>query len=139
MGINKDYDYSNLIKKLDRWDEDNCFVKNNDKITLYNILNNFYKKKNMAKELKNLNAMESLLKSKTDYDKILKDRLDYKNSKMNTENLSPQKKFAYPHFNKSHNSRINKKKNINITDIEIDEVKLLSEKIKYYIFNRYHY
>ena len=23
MGTNKDYDYSNLIKKLDRWDEDN--------------------------------------------------------------------------------------------------------------------
>ena len=85
----------------------------------------------MSEELKNLNTLESLLKSKTDYDKILKDRLDYKNSKMNTENLSPQKKFAYPHFNKSHNSRINKKKNINITDIEIDEVKLLSEKIKY--------
>ena len=131
MGINKDYDYSNLIKKLDRWDEDNCLVNKNDKITLYNILNKFYQKKNMSVELKNLNTLESLLKSKTDYDKILKDRLDYKNSKMNTENLSPQKKFAYPHFNKSHNSRINKKKNINITDIEIDEVKLLSEKIKY--------
>ena len=131
MGINKDYDYSNLIKKLDRWDEDNCLVTKNDKITLYNILNKFYQKKNMSEELKNLNTLESLLKSKTDYDKILKDRLDYKNSKMNTENLSPQKKFAYPHFNKSHNSRINKKKNINITDIEIDEVKLLSEKIKY--------
>ena len=131
MGINKDYDYSNLIKKLDRWDEDNCLVTKNDKITLYNILNKFYQKKNMSEELKNLNTLESLLKSKTDYDKILKDRLDYKNSKMNTENLSPQKKFAYPYFNKSHNSRINKKKNINITDIEIDEVKLLSEKIKY--------
>ena len=64
MGINKEYDYSNLIKKLDRWDEDNCLVQNNDKITLYNILNKFYKKKNMSEELKNLNTMESLLKSK---------------------------------------------------------------------------
>ena len=34
MNINKDYDYSNIIKKLDRWDEDNCCVKHNDKITL---------------------------------------------------------------------------------------------------------
>ena len=32
MGINKDYDYSNLIKKLDRWDEDNCLVNKNDKL-----------------------------------------------------------------------------------------------------------
>ena len=59
MNKNKDNDYSNLIKKLDRWDKDNCLVKNNDKITLYNILNKFYKKKNMTKELNNLNTMES--------------------------------------------------------------------------------
>ena len=60
LNINRDNEYSNLIKKLDRWDEDNCLVKSNDKITLYNNLNKFYKKKSMFQELKNLNTMESL-------------------------------------------------------------------------------
>ena len=128
MGINKEYDYSNLIKKLDRWDEDNCLVQNNDKITLYNILNKFYKKKNMSEELKNLNTMESLLKSKNNYDKILKNRLDYKNSKITTENLGPNNNTSN-NFNK-HHSR-NNKKNLNKYQFETDDLKLLSEKVKY--------
>ena len=131
MGINKDYDYSNLIKKLDRWDEDNCLVQNNDKITLYNILNKFYKKKNMSEELKNLNTMESLLSSKTNYDKILKERLEYKNSKITTANIVPKKNNLNNsnNFNK-HNSR-NKKNNLNKYQFETDDLKLLSEKVKY--------
>ena len=128
MGINKEYDYSNLIKKLDRWDEDNCLVQNNDKITLYNILNKFYKKKNMSEELKNLNTMESLLKSKNNYDKILKNRLDYKNSKITTENLGTNNNTSN-NFNK-HHSR-NHKKNLNKYQFETDDLKLLSEKVKY--------
>ena len=134
MGTNKDYDYSNLIKKLDRWDEDNCLFNKNDKATLYNILYKFYKKKNMKEELKNINTLESLLKSKTDYDKLLRDHLEYKSSKLNTESLSPEKKYALSHFNKSNNSRnnnSNNKKKINNPKFEIDDVKLLSEKIKY--------
>ena len=125
MNLNKDTDYSNLIKKLDRWDEDNCLVKNNDKITLYNILNNFYKKKNMTKELKNLNAMESLLKSKTDYDKLMKDRLDYKNSEMK-KSVVPRRSKVIVNFQSHHIKNANKKH-----EFEIDDIKLVSEKIKY--------
>ena len=132
MNINKDTDYSNLIKKLDRWDEDNCLVKNNDKITLYNILNNFYKKKNMTKELKNLNAMESLLKSKTDYDKLCKDRLDYKNNENKVGGLSTRKSKVMLNIT-SYNFKNGNKKylNNNKQELEIDDIKLLSEKIKY--------
>ena len=122
IGNNKDYDYSNLIKKLDRWDEDNCLLKNNDKITLYNILNKFYKKKNMSEELKNLNTMESLLKSKSNYDKMLRDRLEYKNSKITTEDLSVKK---------SNNFKNNERNNKKLLQLETDDLKLLSEKIKY--------
>ena len=132
MNKNKDYDYSNLIKKLDRWDEDNCLVKNNDKITLYNILNKFYKKKNMTKELKNLNTMESLLKSKTDYDKLCKDRLDYKNNENKVGGLSTRKSKVMLNIT-SYNFKNGNKKylNNNKQELEIDDIKLLSEKIKY--------
>ena len=122
MGINKDYDYSNLIKKLDRWDEDNCLVKNNDKITLYNILNKFYKKKSMSEELKNLNTMEYLLQSKTNYDKLLKDRLDFQNSQIKAEDLTTKNNQEY-----SSRNRNNKK----IIKYDTDDLKLMSEKIKY--------
>ena len=133
MNKNKDNDYSNLIKKLDRWDEDNCLVKNNDKITLYNILNKFYKKKNMTKELKNLNTMESLLKSKTDYDKLCKDRLDYKNNENKVGGLSTRKSkvmlnIASYNFKNGNKTYLN---NNNKQELEIDDIKLLSEKIKY--------
>ena len=134
MKLNKENDYSNLIKKLDRWDEDNCLVKNNDKISLYNILNKFYKKKNMTKELKNLNTMESLLKSKTNYDKLLKDHLEYKSSKKTTEVLSPNKNSEYiysqsPTYKQTNN--MSNKKPLNKFKFEVDDLKLLSEKIKY--------
>ena len=133
MNKNKDYDYSNLIKKLDRWDEDNCLVKNNDKITLYNILNKFYKKKNMTKELKNLNTMESLLKSKTDYDKLCKDRLDYKNNENKVGGLSTRKSKVMLNITSYNFKNGNKKylNNNNKQELEIDDIKLLSEKIKY--------
>ena len=133
MNKNKDNDYSNLIKKLDRWDEDNCLVKNNDKITLYNILNKFYKKKNMTKELKNLNTMESLLKSKTDYDKLCKDRLDYKNNENKVGVLSTRKSKVMLNITSYNFKNGNKKylNNNNKQELEIDDIKLLSEKIKY--------
>ena len=133
MNKNKDNDYSNLIKKLDRWDEDNCLVKNNDKITLYNILNKFYKKKNMTKELKNLNTMESLLKSKTDYDKLCKDRLDYKNNENKVGGLSTRKSKVMLNITSYNFKNGNKKylNNNNKQELEIDDIKLLSEKIKY--------
>ena len=133
LNINRDNEYSNLIKKLDRWDEDNCLVKSNDKITLYNNLNNFYKKKSMFQELKNLNTMESLLKSKTNYDKLLKDRLDYKNNKINSDILVPKNgkdhKNLFNH-NYKRNER-NRKAEINKFQFETDDLRLLSEKIKY--------
>lgn len=133
ININRDNEYSNLIKKLDRWDEDNCLVKSNDKITLYNNLNKFYKKKSMFQELKNLNTMESLLKSKTNYDKLLKDRLDYKNNKINSDILVPKNgkdhKNLFNH-NYKRNER-NRKAEINKFQFETDDLRLLSEKIKY--------
>ena len=133
LNINRDNEYSNLIKKLDRWDEDNCLVKSNDKITLYNNLNKFYKKKSMFQELKNLNIMESLLKSKTNYDKLLKDRLDYKNNKINSDILVPKNgkdhKNLFNH-NYKRNER-NRKAEINKFQFETDDLRLLSEKIKY--------
>ena len=133
LNINRDNEYSNLIKKLDRWDEDNCLVKSNDKITLYNNLNKFYKKKSMFQELKNLNTMESLLKSKTNYDKLLKDRLDYKNNKINSDILVPKNgkdhKNLFNH-NYKRNER-NRKAEINKFQFETDDLRLLSEKIKY--------
>ena len=130
MNINKDYDYSNIIKKLDRWDEDNCFVKHNDKITLYNILNKFYKKKSMSEELKNLNTMESLLKSKTNYDNIIKQRLDYKSSKRKTKiyNIKNDDELIQ---NLQKNERNNKNIPYLNSEIETDDIKLTSEKIKY--------
>ena len=133
LNINRDNEYSNLIKKLDRWDEDNCLVKSNDKITLYNNLNKFYKKKSMFQELKNLNTMESLLKSKTNYDKLLKDRLDYKNNKINSDILVP--KNGKDHKNLfNHNYKRNERNRIaeiNKFQFETDDLRLLSEKIKY--------
>ena len=133
LNINRDNEYSNLIKKLDRWDEDNCLVKSNDKIILYNNLNKFYKKKSMFQELKNLNTMESLLKSKTNYDKLLKDRLDYKNNKINSDILVPKNgkdhKNLFNH-NYKRNER-NRKAEINKFQFETDDLRLLSEKIKY--------
>ncbi len=133
LNINRDNEYSNLIKKLDRWDEDNCLVKSNDKITLYNNLNKFYKKKSMFQELKNLNTMESLLKSKTNYDKLLKDRLDYKNNKINSDILVP--KNGKDHENLfNHNYKRNERNRIaeiNKFQFETDDLRLLSEKIKY--------
>ena len=130
MNINKDYDYSNIIKKLDRWDEDNCFVKHNDKITLYNILNKFYKKKSMSEELKNLNTMESLLKSKTNYDNIIKQRLDYKSSKRKTKiyNIKNDDELIQ---NLQKNERNNKNIPYFNSEIETDDIKLTSERIKY--------
>ena len=43
--IKTEDDYSLIMKKLDRWDKDNCFVKQYDKLSLYHILNSYYKKR----------------------------------------------------------------------------------------------
>ncbi len=125
----KENDYSLVIKKLDRWDQDNCFLKQYDKFSLYKILNDYYKKKGLAEDLENLNTMDSLLKSKSNYDRLIKNRLNYKNSKIATENMySPHNKnktlnVGYKLNNNNSNKNLKKKDN--------EEYKLLTEKIKY--------
>ena len=135
--MNKENDYSLIIKKLDRWDKDNCFVKQYDKISLYHILNNYYKKKGLSEDLQNLNTMDSLLKSKINYDKIIQNRLDYKSNKMITEIFSPKKErnkkklnnnLRYSNKNNKYNENKSPKKNDNQNE---DDTKLLSEKLKY--------
>ena len=132
---NKEDDYSLIIKKLDRWDKDNCFLKQYDKFSLYEILNDYYQKKGLSQDLKNLNTMDSLLKSKSNFDRLIKNRLNYKNSnKMITEVMaSPSKNSTlnvkynnHKHKIKKHNSSKNWKKKE-----KDDEFKLLTEKIKY--------
>ena len=131
----KESDYSLIIKKLDRWDKDNCFVKQYDKISLYTILNKYYKKKGLHQDLKNLNTMDNLLKSKNNYDKIMQNRLNYKSNKIITEYFnSPKKgrnkiKLNIRYSNKINNYNENKspKKQEN----DNDDNKLLYEKVKY--------
>ena len=83
--------------------------------------------------------MDSLLKSKINYDKLIQNRLNYKNNKLMTEIFnSPKKeknkkmknlrynKMAKFNENKSHKSP--KKKEI---EEDNEDNKLLSEKVKY--------
>ena len=134
--MNKENDYSLIIKKLDRWDKDNCFVKQYDKISLYHILNNYYKKKGLSEDLQNLNTMDSLLKSKINYDKIIQNRLNYKSNKVITEFFSPKKETGKKKLNNnlrySKNNKYNENKSPKKKDKENeDDTKLLSEKLKY--------
>ena len=134
--INKENDYSLIIKKLDRWDKDNCFVKQYDKISLYHILNNYYKKKGLSHDLHNLNTMDSLLKSKINYDKIIQNRLNYKSNKVITDIFSPKKESGKKKLNNLRYSSKNNKYNENKTSKKKDkenedDTKLLSEKLKY--------
>jgi hypothetical protein len=134
---NKENDYSLIIKKLDRWDKDNCFVKQYDKISLYKILNNYYTKKGLSEDLKNLNTMDSLLRSKINYDKIIQNRLNYKSNKIITEYFNSPKKeknnkkkinirYSNNKFNKYNESKSPNKK-----EVDNEDNKLLSEKVKY--------
>ena len=131
----KEKDYSLIIKKLDRWDKDNCFIKQYDKISLYTILNNYYQKKGLLEDLKNLNTMDSLLKSKSNYDKIIQNRLNYKNNKVITDIFSSPKKEGNKNLknlrynNKS--QKFNENKSPKKKLMERNDTKLLSEKIKY--------
>ena len=128
----KENDYSLVIKKLDRWDQDNCFLKQYDKFSLYKKLNDYYKKKGLSQDLKNLNTMDSLLKSKSNYDRLIKNRINYKSSKIVTDVMCSPKK----NNKKTSNIKINHKLKINNStknwkkDID-DDHKLLTEKIKY--------
>ena len=131
----KENDYSLIIKKLDRWDKDNCFIKQYDKISLYKILNNYYQKKGLFEDLQNLNTMDSLLKSKSNYDKIIQNRLNYKSNKVITDIFSNSKNEGNKKIKNVRYSNKNKKLNENKSpkkkDRESDDTKLLSEKIKY--------
>ena len=128
----KENDYSLVIKKLDRWDQDNCFLKQYDKFSLYKKLNDYYKKKGLSQDLKNLNTMDSLLKSKSNYDRLIKNRINYKSSKIVTDVMCSPKK----NNKKTSNLKINHKLKINNSaknwkkDTD-DDLKLLVEKIKY--------
>ena len=64
-----DYDYSLLIKKLDNWDKDHCIKKNNDFLTLYDTLSNYYKKNNLYEEENNLKFVDNMIKQKINYNK----------------------------------------------------------------------
>ena len=134
---NKENDYSLIIKKLDRWDKDNCFVKQYDKISLYKILNNYYTKKGLSDDLKNLNTMDSLLRSKINYDKIIQNRLNYKSNKIITEYFnSPKKeknnkKKINVRYSNNKFNKYNENKSPNKKEVDNEDNKLLSEKVKY--------
>ena len=135
--IKTDDDYSLIMKKLDRWDKDNCFVKQYDKLSLYRILNNYYKKKSLIEDLKNLNTMDSLLKSKSNYDKLVQNRLNYKSNRVITEFLDTpnikrsDSKKSTNHFRRNSNINISEEASYNKRDINFEENKFLNEKLKY--------
>ena len=130
----KDNDFSLVIKKLDRWDKDNCFVKQYDQFSLYKILNNYYQKKGLKEDLYNLNTMDSLLKSKINYDNVIQNRLNYKTNKVVTDIFNSPKKennqklnkirYSISKFNLPKNTKNNEKDNN-------EDTKLLTEKLKY--------
>ena len=135
--IKTEDDYSLIMKKLDRWDKDNCFVKQYDKLSLYRMLNSYYKKKGLIEDLKNLNTMDSLLKSKSNYDKLVQNRLNYKNNRVITDILdSPRikrsdSKKSTSHFRRNSNINNSEETSYNKKDINFEENKFLSEKLKY--------
>ena len=135
--IKTDDDYSLIMKKLDRWDKDNCFVKQYDKLSLYHILNSYYKKKGLIEDLKNLNTMDSLLKSKSNYDKLVQNRLNYKSNRVITDILdTPRRKAndsrkSSSHFKRNSNINNSDEASYNKKDVNVEENKFLSEKLKY--------
>ena len=64
-----DYDYSLLIKKLDNWDKDHCIKNNNDFLSLYDTLSNYYKRNNLYEEENNLKFVDNMIKQKINYNK----------------------------------------------------------------------
>ena len=64
-----DYDYSLIIKKLDNWDKDHCIKNNNDFLSLYDTLSNYYKKNNLYEEENNLKFVDNMIKQKINYNK----------------------------------------------------------------------
>ena len=135
--IKTEGDYSLIMKKLDRWDKDNCFVKQYDKLSLYRILNSYYKKKGLIEDLKNLNTMDSLLKSKSNYDKLVQNRLNYKSNRVITDILdTPRRKAndsrkSSSHFKRNSNINNSDEASYNKKDVNVEENKFLSEKLKY--------
>jgi len=135
--IKTDDDYSLIMKKLDRWDKDNCFVKQYDKLSLYRILNSYYKKKGLIEDLKNLNTMDSLLKSKSNYDKLVQNRLNYKSNRVITDFLDTPRikrsdsKKSTSHFKRNSIINYSEESSYNKKDINFEENKFLSEKLKY--------
>jgi hypothetical protein len=71
-----DYDYSLLIKKLDNWDKDHCIKNNNDFLSLYDTLINYYKRNNLYEEENNLKFVDNMIKQKINYNKY-KENKDY--------------------------------------------------------------
>ena len=71
-----DYDYSLLIKKLDNWDKDHCIKNNNDFLSLYDTLSNYYKRNNLYEEENNLKYVDNMIKQKINYNKY-KENKDY--------------------------------------------------------------
>ena len=74
---NKQYSSSNkdkyklLMKKLDTWDKEHLSVVKEDPDLLYQKLSSLYRKINLVKEQKKLDQFHSLLRSKSNFNKII--------------------------------------------------------------------
>ena len=93
-----DYDYSLILKKLDNWDKDHCIKNNNDFLSLYDTLSNYYKRNNLYEEQNNLNFVDNMIKQKINYNKY-KENKDYevfhnKPKNKNSQNLSKNNEVA---------------------------------------------
>ena len=64
-------DFSLVIKKLDRWDQDHLLISKDDLVSLYRKLNDYYSKNNLPDEQKNLNISKNMVKSKSLFKKLI--------------------------------------------------------------------
>ena len=74
--INKDEemkDYSNIIKHLEKWDKEHCYLNKNkgSSSLLYNNLITYYRNNNLIEEEKNIHFIDSMLKVKPGFRQFL--------------------------------------------------------------------
>ena len=54
---------------MDNWDKDHCIKNNNDFLSLYDTLSNYYKRNNLYEEENNLKFVDNMIKQKINYNK----------------------------------------------------------------------
>ena len=103
-------DYSLIMKKLDRWDKDNCSVKQYDPLLLYNYLINYYKDNNLIEDIKNLDIIQKILQSGSNYNKLVKNRLKLGDNLLSSDYSIKDHNANQSNIYKNKNSYDNQKK-----------------------------